>query len=247
MKKIPIILPLVLTCLTPCRAQIRIGIVGGAAVTGISLPNENSSIQDQSSPSQNTENLTGKFSDRITGYGGLALNYFITSNFSLNAKLLYSVRGWKEKGSLDSTSYDIASQEYVNYDSSSFSEIYTIQYFDLPLQFTFYAPVGKTQLYWGVGPYLSYAIGGYYKSQAYGDDSIGFVNFNHPQKSNSFHGNQLDWGFDLSAGLLLRSGLSFDLSYMAGIRDVLTDRFYFLANRNRTFHFGLTYYFKNTK
>ena len=247
MKKLIIAITFFLFHTTLCHAQFQIGIVGGTAVTGLNISKESSTISEINSPNDAAQYRQGSYSKRLAGYGGLALNYKITNNFSINTKLLYSIRGWKEKGELDSTDLNFTTFNTDTTNRSPFNDLYTLQYFELPLQFTFYAPVGKTQVYWGVGPYLAYAIGGYYEGRTISNDSTGFVNYNHPQTSNSLHGNKIDYGFDLSAGLLLRCGLSLDFSYMAGIRDMLTDRFYFLANRNRTFHFGLTYYVKSFK
>lgn len=234
------------------HAQLRIGLTGGATYSRLTFKdltlNSTSDIKDGTGNTQKQFLLSNiKFTRRPSILAGLVMDLKITNELSINSKLLFISKGWKEN----------THEAYSHTASPSYEvdlkEIYRINYFELPVNFTFSVPIGKTKLLLGVGPYIGYAIGGDYVSKVLSDpnsiDSIGFINFSNQAiridysgRIIPYSGARIDYGVSLRTGIEFRNGLYFDIGYGIGLKDVLYDRFNNQANRNKVFNLALGYY-----
>lgn len=236
MKKKYFILVMILGSGLLSSGQVELGYTMGSSLSGLNFRTEDLTLGDNTQGLMHNVARKGQFSMRHAIYGGLVANIKVSNGFLIRVKLIYQEKGWREKGKIDSFSYSTPTSY-----TADFKETFTLKYCDMPVEFIFLAPAGKTQIYFGAGAYFDYAIAGKFDSHVAGVDSTGFVNFGNTKSPYAYQGNTWDIGASVSFGVIFRIGLSLDFSYLAGVRNVLNDRFFFLYNRNRTFRVGFTY------
>lgn len=150
---------------TQClRGQNRFGFVGGPIYA-------KSNLTDQNQAGLLSES-TSRFGNIYSFYGGVVFDQRLSSEFSIKYKLLYINKGWKELRNIKRFTIDsitaVVNPGTVKLPSESIesSESVRLKYLELPILFTFYTPIGKTQLNFSVGPYLSFGLAGRYRSKA---------------------------------------------------------------------------------
>jgi len=233
-----------------------VGVTGGTNYSTISLKSE--IFTNYPFPSRDSMNgqRDGDFAPMLSAFGGLVIEIKITNAFSIKSNLLFISKGWKEK--VYQFRYSSNFNPYIRaLDSLETKEVYRLNYFELPLHFTFSAPIKKTELLIGVGPYVAYAISGNYTSKIINDnsytyntivDSVSFINFRKEASSNSnYKGNHIDYGASITLGLKFRTGFYFESGYKMGLKDVILNRFYSTSNRNKVGYFAVGYYLFQSK
>ncbi len=145
-------------CIQEVRSQNRIGLVGGGLYAKSNLTNQNQSgVLSQSSTT---------FGNIYSWYGGIVYDIKVTNEFSVKTKLLFTNKGWTEEKNLRIYSVDSISGLTIPVESIKSKETYKFNYLELPVNFTFYTPLGKSLLSFGAGPYISFGLSGKYNFQA---------------------------------------------------------------------------------
>lgn len=161
--------------------------------------------------------------DRKTAFRvGVMADVPVSSAASFRPQLLYSVKGFSVPAALGAGSDNSASLNYL----------------EVPLQFTYGFPAGSGNFVIGAGPYLSYLL-----SQSDGSTTSTTINEGV---------NRFDLGATLSAGYDTAGGLALSLYFSPGFSNIIkesalggtgTDA----SIRNTSFGLNVGYFFGSTK
>jgi hypothetical protein len=175
MKRITIIFFCVTIFFQTAICQNRIGFIVGGIYAESNLKNQSQRVSEKlvwdntilrwrlvNNSFKNDIIYAGKFS----GFGGLVYDLKVTNAFSIKSKLLFVSKGWVEKNDyrLDTVFYlSEGNPLFLPYrnipnEHTKSQQIYNFYYVELPINFTFYAPVRKSLLFIGIGPYISAAL-----------------------------------------------------------------------------------------
>ncbi len=188
MKTIILIATGALLSCAAANAQISI-----APEAGINLANERFKSTDATGK---VEKGTGDL--KLGVKAGANVNIPVGDNVVIQPGLFYSIKGTKN---------DIGSGVTVNR---------TLHYFDVPvnIQYMFNDP-SEGRFFIGVGPYMGVAFSGHDKLQGTGGNDITTdLKFGNDAKTNDLQ--RFDFGGQVNAGYLLRSGIFFRGMYQAG-------------------------------
>jgi len=225
--------------------QVRIGITSGTGLSRITIKDER--VFGEVGSDYYSSNATTRNS--WTYYGGLMAAFKVSNALEFRTKLLANSKSWKERAVYKISSSAAGSNPK---DSTASQRTYRISYLELPMNLIFLSPLGKSKILFGVGPYISYALGGKFKMDiehtimANSTDSLAFINFTSEEiRGTAYKGNRFDFGASIVAGIELRNGVVFDLNYTVGTKDILQDRYFVFPNRWRVFTVGIGYFFYN--
>ena len=191
---------------TVLTAQMRLGVKGGASLTGVSLLT-----------SGNNGTGTGfNFNKRRTEngyYGGVTLDMKLGKSFRLQPSVLYSQKGWRQDTYFGQ---DLILGWYTTY---------KFQYIEVPIQFLFTAPAGNGRAYIGTGPYITYGLKGQSTTvfPATGgpptqEKEIVFDKDN--QQPGADVANRMDFGLSSVLGYEFNFGLQIEVGYDFGFREI---------------------------
>jgi hypothetical protein len=267
MKRISFIFFFTLLISEIASAQNRLGFVAGGIYSESNLKNQIQVTKERitrdpilgkwtvlNGSLKNTIIYSGVFS----GYGGLVYDFKITNTFYIKSKLLFANKGWIEENDSRTDSLFFLSQSeipdyrYIPDERTKSEQIYSIRYLELPVSFTFYAPVRKSLIFVGIGPYVSIGIAGKYryrvkesnKQNRLDSTQNSKIGFN-SNSSKELSARKFDYGAALDFGLELRNRIFITLTYSAGLVNVFENRYWALQNRNRDIRIGLGYYLKH--
>ena len=207
-------------------AQISIGVQGGAV---FSRPNSSYQI-DATVP------ITVKASGMTRFSGGLMADIPIgEGGFRLMPELSYVSKGGRGSTEIGIT-LPVVGVQQIGVDLTS-----TVNYLELPLNLAYSAPLGDHFFVVGAGPYAAMGLNG--RTTAKLSDNIGISD----QEESVVFGSEenqikrLDYGANLMAGFIHRSGLMLKANYSLGMAN--------LANgndpefKNRYFGVSLVFFF----
>ena len=131
------------------NAQLRIALAGGA----------HSSTIVETNDLPNWSELESGYSNRTGAHFGFIadLQLGVNSKFYAQPGVMFYNKGRKYY-----SSYDTAVYNYFSVDAKQF-----VNYIDIPLNIVYKIPVGKTKLFIGGGPYLSFFYNGLEKKETY--------------------------------------------------------------------------------
>ncbi|MCL6523668.1 MAG: PorT family protein [Thermoflavifilum sp.] len=183
---------------------------------GIKVGPNFSSVTTKLSGSKETSNLLTSVS------GGIYVNLPLAPEFYLQPALLFEQKGGKKV-----------------YGSHS-NEQFRLNYFTLPINFTFAPTVGTGQWLVGFGPYLGYGISGTH-SGSFADSLITF-------SQDPFTGNnglkRFDAGLDVMIGYQMASGIYLGVQTELGLVNLLKQGDSNNSFRNTSFQATIGYTFK---
>ena len=160
MKNLFVTILLIYVCTQQIYAQNRVGLIGGGLYARSNLSDQNQKgVLYQSSTT---------FGGINSFFGGIMYDIKVTNEFSIKTKVLYINKGWIATNSLRrDTIEDISALNVgtvsVPIESKMSKETYKFSYLELPVNFSVYAPLGKSLLSFGAGPYISLGLSGEYK------------------------------------------------------------------------------------
>lgn len=94
----------------------------------------------------------------------------------------------------------------------------TLNYLEVPLNFTYNVEAGSGNLFFGAGPSIGFGVSGKYSS---GSESVSIkFDGNKDATDNNEHLKSIDFGFGLLAGYKMSNNLSFSLGYNFGLSDI---------------------------
>lgn len=131
-------------------------------------------------------------------------------------------------------------------------ETYSLSYLEMPVTATFYTPIGKSLLSFGVGPYISYGLKGKYKYKVLNSsktlaDSSAIISFGGTKNKPIYKANQFDYGASIEASMEFRMGVNVNATYTVGVTNVIEERYGALQNRHRVIMLSLGYYMKKKR
>ncbi len=191
MKKIILLATCTLMSCAAANAQISI-----APEVGINLANE----RFKTTISGVSKNETGDL--KLGVKAGANVNIPLGDHLVIQPGLFYSIKGTKHT-------------------EGPLTENRTLHYFDVPvnIQYMFNDP-SEGRFFIGVGPYLGVAFSGHDKLQGGGGNDItNDLKFGNDAGSNDLQ--RFDFGGQVNAGYLLRSGIFFRGMYQAGITNLV--------------------------
>jgi hypothetical protein len=244
--------------------QIRMGIIAGPAFTTNTLNNVQIGVINPSIPCFcGVKQIATK--PTLTYSAGFTLDYAFSDQFSIYTKTLFSVKGWNEN--VRYTDFNSGNAQ-VSYDSK---DKYRFNYFEVPIYFVFSSSLGNEGVVFhvGFGGYLDVAMAGKYQfhltgakniidnsgtltENAFEDglpvlrDSSNFIAISSlQQKLTNYHANSLDIGASALLAVEMGNGFHYDLSFLNGFRNVLTNGFYPYPRTNRIIAMEISagYYF----
>jgi len=161
-------------------AQVKFGITAGPSFSSTTYKN----------PLVNNGNK--KTSDMLTGLrAGVTVDLPLADEFFIQPSLLYVGKGGKQENALGA---DVKTR---------------LHYLELPLNFMYKPEVGTGNLFIGLGPYFSYALGG-----KVGDNDIDFGS------DNALQTKRMDAGANFQVGYELPMGLNFGLHTDLGLVNI---------------------------
>jgi hypothetical protein len=211
--------------------QVRIGFTAGGVYSNLSLRTEERNEIALSQYDQYGER-SGKIRGTIGYSTGWIVDVRLAEGFSIRTNILYLQIGWKDDVHYSESGPSAPLRSY------DYQETYRLTYINCPLYLLFSPPVGTRRLLIGIGPSVSFAIGGKYifkvshtTDPAIKDsvDMIGIHDYQRPRAA--LNANNVDFGLSVIAGMEFRNGAFFHLGFNPGLRNVMTDRYYPFANR----------------
>lgn len=259
-----IILLLLVLCCQRMVSQVKMGVIAGPSVTGNTLNNVQIGVINPSAPCFCGVKLV-QSEQAILYSAGFTLDYKLSDEFFIVAKALFGAKGWNEK--VHYADFNPGSSA-VTYDSK---DKYRFHYFEVPLYFMFSASIGNkgARFNAGIGGYIDFELqgkysfhlvrsqnitgaSGYLTENAFEDgvpvlkDSQALIAVNPLQKKLTNYGaNFIDMGISALVSLEFENNLHVDLSFLSGLKNILTNGFYPFPRTNRSIGLGLSvgYYF----
>lgn len=171
---------------------------------------------------------------------GFLLEFDISKYFSFQPELLYSLEGCILEGY--TTLYDAQNDNIIIYEDVWSEHTFNLGYIKLPINAVFKYPLKNGSVYWGLGPYLAYAIHGtnnarYTKNgedltERVTNDSKVFRGKDKLFEPTDFGGNTMV-GYEFNNGIFLTAGYSFSLQSIED-KDAGIDA----KNNNISIHIG---------
>jgi len=205
--KLGLILLLVIHVHATLNGQIRLGVKGGASLTGVSLiTNGNNGI---GTGFNFNERKAGKFF-----YGGITFDMKLGKSFRLQPSVLYSEKGWRQETYFGQ---NLILGWYTDFE---------FQYIELPVLALFTAPAGSGKAYIGTGPYFTYGLSGTSKTifPTGGPPTreMEIIFDKDDQQQGTYHevANRIDYGLSSVIGYEFNFGLQFEFGYDLGLREI---------------------------
>ena len=143
---------------------------------------------------------------------GVAVDYPLMNNFSLQGELLFVRKG-------------------VKFDAGDFEGKNAITYLEIPVLFKASFDVNGMKVYGNAGPSLSFALGGKYDVSFDGDSESGSLKFGSDEDSDY---KPMDFGFQLGGGIVFMEKYQIDLRYGLGLSNISPDTEGGYTEKNRT-------------
>jgi len=223
------------------NAQIQLGVTGGVDYSTMSIRREY----------QNDLGVKGTSSYHF----GITSKYSVNENFYLAADLLFSKKGFKQSNSQFAPQSNSAVDSLTNFDVS-------LYYIELPVLMEFKVKFKKMNVLFGIGPYVSYGIGGNVKL----DITSSSTNLSYAEKirwdkyysdpTNIGERIVYDYGYSkikrLDYGAVTRFGIEFNsfilsAEYKYGIANLMWEFRKYERMNNQSIGLSLVYLLKTKK
>jgi hypothetical protein len=220
-QSIILIMALFLTVGAMCQINLALQVGANMATAKLSYVDGNETI-DQDNKS------------KVGFVGGLVAEIPITSSINFRPELNYSMKGykWDESGTFGEYKEDV-----------------TMNYIELPLNFTYNVPAGNHTVFFGLGPVIGLGLSGKVEANYAGTEENADIKFdgeeNPPAGDNDWHLNALDFGADILAGFKLSNGAFISAGYTLGFSNIHPE-----GNtewKNRAFGIKIGYFFSGGK
>jgi Outer membrane protein beta-barrel domain len=199
MKKVFLAAFAVITFTVASQAQVKVGVIAGG---NLSTQHGNAGVE-----SKLVSNKAFK------GYhAGLVADIQVSDHVYIQPQLLYTRKGSKYTSTI-----------------GGYNTKLTMKYIEMPINFLYKVDVPFGKIYGGVGPVISYGIGGKLEQNG--------------QSAKIYSGSANDWKrLDLSAnavaGIELNNGLFASVNYQKGFMDVNKTKAYDVKNRSLSLSVG---------
>jgi len=144
-------------------------------------------------------------------------------------------------------------QKGAKWENSSGKSVVTLNYIELPLNFAYKINAGPGNVYFGLGPNLSFGISGKEKDT---DNGLGIsettkIKFDGEKNSEStdeyYHLKAFDFGANVFAGYQLNIGAFMGVGYTLGFANIYPDDGYSYKNRGFFIKLGYMFGSRNSK
>lgn len=243
MKKIALVgAALLLAVGAQAQMNVKLGVEAGLNISNVKY--EKTGV-DFSTFTFKTERVNGD--TKLGGKAGVVLDLGFNDNLSLQPGLFYSMKGFKSK---EQETIEIPGS-VITYDMDIST---TYSYLELPINvvYRFGDSYSNTRFMVYAGPYIGYAMGGREKVKLTGPDNIAGIAFSgdssysrkistgnqaptfdfsdpsNPQVNRGDDIKNIDYGFQIGAGVEMGMGLFFKAQYQMGLSNI--------SNGNITFN-----------
>jgi len=208
--------------------KTRIGILAGPVMT-----TNNSSSRTVTNPSNPSKDHNNTINSTFSFFGGMVASVPISRNIIFRPQLQYIAKGWV-------THHDFVDASVSDYDTKLVSN-----WIELPLNFVYNVPAKNGRFFFGLGPYVSYALSAkIHDDRESGDRKIEFKKGDVTDSVPT--ANRFDIGANLIAAYEFRNGFFISLNYSHGFVDFRNDTDDNLQpeNKNIVVGLGIGYMFK---
>ncbi|MBP2834050.1 PorT family protein [Aquimarina sp. U1-2] len=202
------------------QESLKLGIRGGFNLSNQRIDTEFFNIEDD------TEAKSG------LQIGVVLYAPFKNSNFGIQPSLMFKGKGYRFDENILLVDVEVTSSPL---------------YLHAPVPIVYNFNIGKTSLFAGAGPYVSYGIGG--EIDTTGD--VGAIDFF--TDSDIEWGNEqfedtyrpFDWGAVFTVGVRISPAWQVDISYEAGLQNIVPEGDDDTSIKNRSLGCSLVYFFSN--